>query len=121
MCIGLLGSTAIEVSFCGVMQPRFDAPLLLTASQLMASMSLVAAYAAVVLKGAERQRATAASGASKSSSSPSCAHGALMVGSNFQLFSGVAALGPGMATRIPATSADAPASIRMRLAMRSPR
>src|SRR5215831_18272558 len=72
------------VSFCGVVQPRFDAPLLLTASPTIASMSLVGAYAPGVLNGLERHRPTAASGVSRPSSSPPCAHGALSVGGNFQ-------------------------------------
>src|SRR5215475_1016523 len=111
------------VSFCGVLQPRLDAPLLFTASPTIASMSLVAAYAPGVLNGAERQSATAASGVSKSfSSSPSCAHGALSVGWNFQLFAGVAEPVPGNAAMMPAIriGTDATASNRIRLAMRSP-
>src|SRR5215467_189045 len=107
MWFGLFGSTAMLVSFCGVMQPRFDAPLLFTASPLIASMSLVGAYAALVLNGAERHRATAASGVSKSdSSSLSAAHGALIVGGNFQLLvvADVAELALGNVATMPATS-----------------
>src|SRR5215472_4740140 len=122
MCSGLLGSTAMLVSFCGVWQPRLDAPLLFTASPVMASMSLVAAYAPVVLKGAERHRPTAVAAVSRLPSSPTCAHGALMSGANLQLWLGAAELTPGNIATMPVASngTEAKATSRWRSDMRSP-
>src|SRR6478609_74479 len=117
------GLTAMVVSFCGVVQPKFEKPLLFVASPMIASTSVDAsgAYApAGVLNGVERQSPAAASGASSSSSSPSIAHGALIVGSNFHLcVVVVAALDPPAITDM-ATTAHVAAKSTARLRLTNP-
>src|SRR5215471_4118848 len=113
MWLGLPGSTAIAVSFCGVRQPRLDAPLLLIGSLLMTLMSVVGAYAPGVLHGVERHRATAASGGSSSSSSPPCAHGALMLGLNLNPRSAVVADAGQAATAATAPATDSAPTMAM--------
>src|SRR5690349_9628897 len=86
MLFGFVGLTATVVSFCGVVQPRFEKPELFVWSPTMASTFVVVAYGFAVANCDERQRPAARIGESNgcSSSSP-CAHGALIVGLNFQI------------------------------------
>src|SRR5262245_6441783 len=92
---GFVGLTAIVFSFCGVVQPKFEKPLLFTGSLTIASTSggTSGLYVPGKLNGADRQSPAARSGASSSpSSSPSCAQGALIVGSNLKPLSEPAAV-----------------------------
>src|SRR5690242_20731217 len=86
MLFAFVGLTATVVSFCGVLQPKFEKPELLIASPTIASTFDVGAYGFVALNWDERQRPAARIGESNGcSSSDPCAHGALIVGLNFQI------------------------------------
>src|SRR6476469_574003 len=85
MLFGFVGLTATVVSFCAVTQPKLEKPLLLGWSPTMVSTFVVGAYGLTVLKNVDRHTpAAAGSGSSRVSSSPPCAHGALIVGANSQ-------------------------------------
>src|SRR5258708_28654989 len=94
------------------MQPLFETPLLLTTSPLIASTFDVGAYGFAVLKSDDRHSPTAVgAGTSRALSSLPCAHGALIVGANFQFEPATDAAAPAEPT---ADTATTPATVANR-------